>query len=293
MGYLIANDYLRQITDVSIGQIVAGNAYLQKWAELTALKQIGNYLRFKYDVDAELSETNVYKVTSMYKAGDRVYLDAAAYSASSLYPLKSLVLQNGLIYQCTTAINTPQPFNDSNWVSLGSQYDIFFAKYPYPVFSSESYYSEGEIVFWKNKIYAAIISTPLLSQSDIIQFESTKSIPPPTAFPDDVVNGKNYWKYNSDYTVAADSLLQSTYWMSGDNRHPQIVMFCIDVALYHLYGRIAPKSIPEVRTDRYNAAIAELKMIARGEIASDLTKIQPGQGASIRWGSKPKQQNHY
>lgn len=293
MSYLIANDYLRQITDVSIQQVIAGNAYLQSWAELTAIKQVSNYLRQKYDIDAEFSNTLLYNPNTIYKAANRVYLNASPYNSSSTYSLKDLILQSGNVYQCKTAIGVPEAFTIAKWDLLGAQYDIFYAVCPHLLFNVNCLYLKGDQVFWKDKNYTALVRTHLTTHEEAIQYASTNNLPLQNVFPDDKVTGSKYWKDDGAYTVAAGSLLDSTKWMKGDNRHPQLVMFTIDVALYHLYGRIAPKAIPEVRTDRYNAAIAELRMMAKGDISSDIQKVQPDKGSSIRWGSNVKQQNSY
>jgi hypothetical protein len=293
LSYLIANDYIKGITDVTLQQVIAGNAYLQTWAELTAIKQVCNYLRQKYDVDAEFSSTLLYNPNTIYKASNRVYLNASPYSTSSTYSLKDLILQAGKIYQCSTAIGVAEQFNATKWTLLGDQYEIFYALYPRPLFNINSFYAKGDLVFWKDKNYTALLASHVTTHDEAIQYGNTNSIPFQNVFPGDKPNGSQYWQDNGAYTVAAGSLLDATKWVSGDNRHPQLVMFTIDVALYHLYGRIAPKSIPDVRTDRYNAAIAELRMMAKGDISTDIQKIQPDKGSRIRAGSNVKQQNSY
>lgn len=293
MSYLIANDYLRQITDVSIQQIISGNTYLQTWAELTAIKQASNYLRQKYDVDSEFSSTLLYSPNTIYKAANRVYLNATAYNASSTYSLKDLVLQNGKIYQCSTAIAAPEAFTIAKWTLISDQYDIFYAMYPDPLFDVNSYYEKDDQVFWKDKKYKALSASPIVSREDAVQLVNTNNLPNRNVFPDDPVNGRFFWKDEGAYSVAAGTLLDNTKWLKGDNRHPQLVMFTIDIALYHLYCRVAPKTIPETRVDRYNAAIAELRAMAKGDIATDIQKLQPDKGSRIRWGSNVKQQNSY
>jgi hypothetical protein len=293
LSYLIANDYIRSITDVTLQQVIAGNAYLQTWAELTAIKQVSNYLRQKYDVDAEFSNTLLYNPNTVYKAINRVYLNASSYSSSSLYSLKDLVLQGGKIYQCKTAITIAEQFNVTKWDLLGDQYDIFYASYPQPLFYLTANYNVEDKTFWKDKIYTAIAASLDLTHGEALQYVDYANIPYKNYFPDDATNGASQWTVDSTYTVAAGSLLDTDKWTKGDNRHPQLLMFLIDIAIYHLYCRTAPKSIPETRTDRYNAAIAELRMIAKGEISSDIQKIQPNAGARIRWGSNVKQQNSY
>lgn len=293
MSYLIANDYIKGITDVSLQQVIAGNAYLQTWAELLAIKQVTNYLRQKYDVDAEFSNTLPYNPDTVFKAGNRVYLNAPAYNPASTYSLKDLVLFTGKIYQCSTAIGAPEAFTAAKWTQLGDQWDIFYALYPKPLFSVDNFYNVDDEVFWKDNIYSAMRESRVATHEEAIQYVQYSNIPFKNYFPDDPFNGAAQWQNDGAYTVAAGTLSDNTKWIKGDNRHPQILMFLIDVAIYHLYCRTAPKSIPETRVDRYNAAIAELKMMAKGDIASDLQKLQPDKGGRIRWGSNVKQQNSY
>jgi hypothetical protein len=84
-------------------------------------------------------------------------------------------------------------------------------------------------------------------------------------------------------------------WVKGDNRNQQMVNYLIDIILYHLHSRIAPRNIPELRVKRYDDAIAWLKQCAKGEfITGGLPLLQPRQGMRIRHGgSLQKQNNNY
>jgi phage gp36-like protein len=53
---------------------------------------------------------------------------------------------------------------------------------------------------------------------------------------------------------------------TGNDRNKLIVLFCMDIALYHLHARIDPIQIPDIRRERYKNAIETLKMIAAGQI---------------------------
>jgi len=78
----------------------------------------------------------------------------------------------------------------------------------------------------------------------------------------------------------------------GTARDPQLLNYIIDIALYHLHSRIAPRNIPELRITRYENAIAWLKMCALGEVTPRL-EIQPTTGRFIQWGSNEKNVNIY
>lgn len=412
MGYLIAHDYLKSIQDLSLAQVVSGNDYFRTSVELAAQAELASYLTQKYDLPKEFTSTLPYDPTRTYNAADRVYLDAAAYSTGAAYALGAMVLQNGKVYECSTAIVAPENFDPAHWTLLGNQFDIFFANYPYPVFNLvNGTYKKGTIVFWNNHTYTALQNTAYYSHEDLLQFYQQTAVPFTNVFPDDPVSGSKYWHDNGQYAVPAGNLLTDPpeqtiefiqarddweieegvtpglvlnattffttaaqsdtlkgwgwglerigygtmylnvdyekvtdpildqfgfrllqpgdkvqlgekfvfhfipivtttaptapasgltvaqiilqYFTKGDNRNQQILMFYIDLTLYHLYSRIAPKSIPQVRTDRYNAAIKWCKMAGVGDITADLIRIQPPQGMRIRSGSQIRQVNSY
>lgn len=98
---------------------------------------------------------------------------------------------------------------------------------------------------------------------------------------------------------------------TGSGRDQQMVAKVIDIALFHLHQRIAPRNIPELRTVRYMGkdedrglvngsvvypsycALGWLQACAFGDITPKLTKIEPLQGTRIRYGGNQKRQNSY
>lgn len=84
---------------------------------------------------------------------------------------------------------------------------------------------------------------------------------------------------------------------TGTARQPLILMYMIDIVLYHIHARINPKFIPDIRKDRYDIAISWLNKVARGDINPDLPKIEnpesPLAGLGQRWGSNPKVSHQY
>ena len=294
MSYLIAKDLSRAIQSDNLSQIIGGDVSISAAAQLTAQEEAITFLSQKYDTASEFTDTNVWDPLVIYKAADRVYLDAAAYDSSKTYALTAMALYNGSVYRCTTAVTAPETFAPGKWASLGKQYDIFFAKYPVVVFNIQAGYQVGEVVYWKGKKYSARTKTNFLGHDAALQFGSTDNIPYPNYFPDDVVNGTKQWTSLGAYTVAAGTLpTNTTYWVAGDNRSQAMVMYIIDIALYHLHSRIAPRNIPDLRVKRYDDAIANLKGYAKGTTTANLTRIQPPQGNRIRWGSGIKNVNNY
>jgi phage gp36-like protein len=82
----------------------------------------------------------------------------------------------------------------------------------------------------------------------------------------------------------------------GDDRNPLIVMYMIDIVLYHIFSAVTPRNVPQIRMDRYDAAINWLKAVAKGTINPDLpvTEDEDGNtpGTSI-FGSSPLEGDKY
>lgn len=62
----------------------------------------------------------------------------------------------------------------------------------------------------------------------------------------------------------------SIFSQVGNNRNALIVLYMIDIALYHLHSNISADNIPELRIIRYNAAKDWLKAVSKGDISPDL-----------------------
>lgn len=52
----------------------------------------------------------------------------------------------------------------------------------------------------------------------------------------------------------------------GADRHALILMYAVDIALYHLFSLHNPYKISDIRKDRYDRAKEWLKMVANGDI---------------------------
>lgn len=57
---------------------------------------------------------------------------------------------------------------------------------------------------------------------------------------------------------------------TGTDRNALIVMYAVDILLYHIHSRLNPNQIPQLRIDRYDMAIAWLKAAGAGTVAADL-----------------------
>ena len=80
------------------------------------------------------------------------------------------------------------------------------------------------------------------------------------------------------------------------NRSALIVMYCVDIILYHISAATTPRQVPQVRKDRYDNAIDALKYIARGLSNPPLPLLTDAQNNVVspgRFGSVEKDQNRY
>jgi phage gp36-like protein len=56
---------------------------------------------------------------------------------------------------------------------------------------------------------------------------------------------------------------------TGTDRHPLILMFAIDIAVYHIFCQHNPYKMSKIRQDRYDRAIEWLKGVMNGDITID------------------------
>jgi hypothetical protein len=90
-------------------------------------------------------------------------------------------------------------------------------------------------------------------------------------------------------------------WLLKDPRQKLVKMYLIDLTLYHLHSRQNPRTVPDVRRDRYDAAIKWCQDCRTGKVSPGLPAL-PAIGADgqpekesirIRGGSQPKLRNTY
>lgn len=82
----------------------------------------------------------------------------------------------------------------------------------------------------------------------------------------------------------------------GNQRNQLIVLYLMDMILYHLHARVSPRNISQLRVDRYNQAIEWLKMASTGIIQPDLplkADIQGNADDRLKWGSNTKLNQRY
>jgi hypothetical protein len=66
-------------------------------------------------------------------------------------------------------------------------------------------------------------------------------------------------------TYDCDTIFSAT----GTGRHPLILMFAIDITIYHIFCQHNPYKMSKIRQDRYDRAVEWLKGVAKGDITID------------------------
>ena len=294
MAYLILSDFKKLIQSDNLSAIIGNDYTILDHVAKGAIEKVKEHLIQKYDCSKEFTDTIPWVRATAYKGNNRVYLDATAYSAASVYVTNDLCLQAGNVY-ISIGGNAAHTFNATEWILIGVQYSMFYVTLPYLEFNSNSVYAKGNQVFWKDKVYTCVLPTIIPSHAGELQVGTYNNLPALNIFPDDSANGVKYWGTGVAYSVAAGTLpTDSTKFTEGDNRNENIVDGCIDIALYRVHKRIAPNNVPDLRVKAYDDCIKWLKDCAVGGFVTlNVPLIQPNQGMRIRWGGEVKRKNNY
>lgn len=62
---------------------------------------------------------------------------------------------------------------------------------------------------------------------------------------------------------------------TGTDRHALILMFAIDITVYHIFCQHNPYKIAKIRQDRYDRAVKWLKGVMKGDITIDGAPLLP------------------
>lgn len=68
--------------------------------------------------------------------------------------------------------------------------------------------------------------------------------------------------------------MEAIFSKEGEERNHFLLMIAIDIALYHLWSKRAPRKIPEMRSQRYQDALDWLKAVGEGTLSTDLPQLQ-------------------
>ena len=68
---------------------------------------------------------------------------------------------------------------------------------------------------------------------------------------------------------------QAIFSQTGENRHPLILMFALDIAIYHIFCQHNPYKMSKIREDRYERATTWLKGVMKGDITVEGAPLLP------------------
>jgi phage gp36-like protein len=85
----------------------------------------------------------------------------------------------------------------------------------------------------------------------------------------------------------------ANYWEQRDMRSQLILMYLVDIALYHLHSRIMLNNIPQLRIIRYEQAISWLEAVSKGKLSPDLPIVENTLPNSFKFISTPANQWQY
>lgn len=68
---------------------------------------------------------------------------------------------------------------------------------------------------------------------------------------------------------------QAIFSQTGEERHPLILMFVLDITIYHIFCQHNPYKMSKIREDRYERAIEWLKGVMKGDITIEGAPLLP------------------
>lgn len=318
--YLNLNDYLptinsEQLNNQILDAVNQGGNQQRQFAESFAIGKIRGMLSSFFDLDFEINPTLPFDYNKKYFAGNRVTIDFPDWvagtnqqndeqtSGQSGYVKGNCVIKDGVGYFCKED-NNDSEFKSQNWIAIGNQYDIYYIKYPYNIFSleikeqrgtyTEGFYYPKDVVWWENRTWECLIGTMVGDHQSIEQNERTYLIPKPNQFPN--ARTQQQWLDLGEFSFVNELPFYPTQdstsvWTLGDNRDPIMVQAVIDIALWMLHRRISPNNIPKMRVDAFDKTYEWLKAVQKGEQSISCPAIQPRQVDDISWGSDIKKAN--
>jgi len=83
---------------------------------------------------------------------------------------------------------------------------------------------------------------------------------------------------------------------TGESRNAEIVMYMVDMVIYHVHSRISPGQVPDNVKARYQDALDWIKMVAAGKLEPDLPKpagSDEGMKNDVKWGGRDPRNPYY
>lgn len=181
-----------------------------------------------------------------------------------------------------------------------SRYDVDKILFDVPDWSDAVAYLSGSVVYWEPPAFDDASS---YASSDTVTFASrtymanqaTTAGQSPETNPDmwdDQGFSINIWVSHQDLLAGSKP---ANNWKLTDPRHQLLVRHAIDMVVYHLLARTNPRTVPDVRFDRYSRAVEFLKNLASGKITEPGLPLLEDQSEAIDivyMGSQTKQSHN-
>jgi len=277
MYFLRDKDYNTLIRQGNLDQI-ASDTEARRTAELIAQSELTSYISNRFKSSVIFRPFNTWSVDQIFTYGERLDFDAPAFAAPTAYTEGTLLSYQTKVYEKNAEtsgyVAGTLPTNDTFFTERGNV-GVYYVTEPFPYDGLTEYASPTQ-VYYKGHYWLRNTNT-----GGYIYGTNPENT--------------TYWSRiePSTYALTAGTWPNQTGWTYGDNRNKQLVMYMIDIALYHMHASINPRNIPQLRIDRYNNAINWCKMVNAGDVTANLPDILPIQGYSIVYGSNPKRPNFW
>ena len=305
--FLQDSDYEQAIQIDNLNQVIENNYKLLLNIEKSAILEMEGYLTIRYDTDRCFNPIQSFSTASQYKANDIVNYTEPDFITYSFYNPNDRVNFNGVIYQQVSATGSTGSPGDGNWIAnwqvITDNGQLFYVKYPFKEWNENVSYKTGDSVFMEDFVYMAGMNNinviPGNEQENVNGNVTIGNAPTGTMFNE---YKPYYWNLvgTQSYTIENYYPDNTNYWIQGDNRNSQIVMYLLDIIIYHLHCRINPRNIPDLKAIRYDGASPEqkggaigwLKRCADGGVLLKIREKVPFVGSSIIWGSEYYRNNN-
>lgn len=93
--------------------------------------------------------------------------------------------------------------------------------------------------------------------------------------------------------------VDNIFAQTGDNRNAELVMYLIDMTLYHVHSRLSPGQVPDLRDKRYTDAMEWLSKVAAGDwnpgfpLKGDSDDDGVDDGEIVQWGGNTPRDPYY
>jgi len=85
-------------------------------------------------------------------------------------------------------------------------------------------------------------------------------------------------------------------WREFAGRNPFVIMYLVDIVMYHIHSKDATRLMPKVREDRYQDALDWMKMVAKGTLEANLPQLpitDANATSDIRFNSHEAEDNRW